>query len=74
MNVILEIYSINGVLVKKIEGDYFDTGYRLGPISWDGKNDYGRRTSSGMYIAHLKITTSDGDFMSKSIRLILLSE
>ena len=70
----LDIYSINGVLVKKIQGNYFDSGYLIGPIIWDGKDNYGALVSAGMYIAQLNVNSSDADFTSKSIRLIILPQ
>jgi hypothetical protein len=36
----LEIYSITGVLVKKYEESYIDNGFRIGPIKWDGDDEY----------------------------------
>jgi len=73
LDYVLEIYSITGVLVKKIEQSaYNSVGYRIGPISWDGKNEYGGKISAGMYIATLGVTDEDGNFSSKSIRIILL--
>jgi len=70
--VVLEIYSITGKLVKKYEESYSDNGYRIGPIKWDGDDEYGGKLSAGMYIAKLGVSSSDGDFTSKSIRIILL--
>jgi hypothetical protein len=73
LDYVLEIYSITGVLVKRIERtSYNSEGYRIGPISWDGKDNYGVKISAGMYIANLGVTSKDGDFSSKSIRIILL--
>ena len=73
LDYVLDIYSITGVLVKKIEQSaYNSVGYRIGPISWDGKNEYGRKISAGMYIATLGVTDEDGNFSSKSTRIILL--
>jgi hypothetical protein len=72
IEVSLDIYSITGRLVKRFQESYFDNGYLIGPISWDGKDEYGGLVSGGMYIAQLKVNSSDGDFSSKSIRLILL--
>ena len=70
---ILEIYSITGILVKRVEQtSYNSEGYRIGPIRWDGKDNYGGKISAGMYIANLGVTTEEGDFSSKSIRIILL--
>ena len=68
----LEIYSITGTLVYKYEESYSDNGYRIGPIPWDGDDEYGGKLSAGMYIAKLAVSSSDGDFTSKSIRIILL--
>jgi hypothetical protein len=74
IEVSLDIYSITGRLVKRFQESYYDNGYTIGPISWDGKDEYGGLVSGGMYIAQLKVNSSDGDFSSKSIRLILLPQ
>jgi len=72
LDVFLEIYSITGTLVKKQEKSYRDNGYRVGPIKWHGDDEYGGKLSAGIYIAKLGVSSSDGDFTSKSIRIILL--
>jgi len=72
LDVVLEIYSITGTLVKRQEESYSDNGYRIGPIAWNGKDEYGGKLSAGIYIAKLGVNSSDGDFTSKSIRIILL--
>ena len=72
LGVVLEIYSITGVLVKQFEETYTDNGYRIGPINWNGKDEYGGQISAGMYIAKLDVYSDDGDFTSKSIRIILM--
>jgi len=74
LNIVLEIYSITGALVKRQDETYSDNGYRIGPISWNGKDEYGGQLSAGMYIAKLGVSSSDGDFTSKSIRIILLPQ
>jgi flagellar hook assembly protein FlgD len=74
LGVVLEIYSITGVLVKRFEETYNDDGYRVGPINWDGRDEYGNNLSAGMYIAKLNIYSDDGAFTSKSIRIILLPQ
>jgi len=72
LDVFLDIYSITGTLVYKYEESYSDNGYRIGPITWVGDDEYGGKLSAGMYIAKLVVSSSDGDFTSKSIRIILL--
>ena len=74
LDVVLEIYSITGTLVYRFQESYNDNGYRIGPITWGGKDQYGGQLSAGMYIAKLGISSSDGDFTSKSIRIILLPQ
>jgi hypothetical protein len=74
IEVSLDIYSITGRFVKRFQESYYDNGYLIGPISWDGKDEYGGLVSGGMYIAQLKVNSSDGNFSSKSIRLILLPQ
>jgi hypothetical protein len=70
----LDIYSLAGFLVKRFEQSSFNSlGYRIGPIIWDGKDDYGGQMSPGMYLAKISVTSEDGDFSSKSIRIILLN-
>ena len=72
LDVDLKIYSIDGVLVEKISNIYSDPGYQIGPIVWLARNKYGEKLSSGIYIAQLNISSSDGEYITKSNRVILL--
>ncbi|MAW21594.1 MAG: hypothetical protein CMD16_04280 [Flavobacteriales bacterium] len=73
LNYVLDIYSVTGVLVKRIEeSSYNSIGYRIGPISWDGTNLYGGKISAGVYVATLGVRDKGGNFSSKSMRIILL--
>lgn len=74
LDVSLNIYSIDGVLVEKISNTFTDPGYQIGPIVWRARNRYGEKLSSGIYIAQLNISSSDGEFITKSNRVILLPQ
>jgi len=75
LSYVLDIYSMTGVLVKRIErSSDVTSGYRVGPINWDGIDNYGGRVSAGIYIGNLAVNTEHGDFLSKSIRIILLPQ
>jgi len=75
LDYILDIYSITGLLVRRIEKrNYNSIGYTIGPVIWDGKDHYGSKTSAGVYIANLSVSSEDGGFVSKSVRIILLPE
>ena len=72
LNVSLNIYSIDGVLIEQISNTFNDPGYQIGPIVWRARDKYGEKLSSGIYIAQLNISSSDGEFTTKSNRVILL--
>ena len=69
----MDIYSITGVLIKSVETSIFNNlDYRVGPISWDGRDKYGRKVSPGVYFLNLGITLNNDQFTSKSKQIILL--
>ena len=74
LDVSLKIYSIDGVLVEQVSNTYTDPGYQIGPIVWRARDKYGEKLSSGIYIAQLNISSSDGEFITKSNRVILLPQ
>jgi len=63
--VILKIYNILGQKTKELVNGYQKAGFES--IVWDGKNDSGRRVSSGIYFYKLKT----GEF-SKTLKLVLI--
>ena len=71
LNVTIEIYSMTGQHVKTLEDNFYDTGYRIGPINWNGSNKYGQIVSSGLYIAKLNIELGNGFYETKSIRIAI---
>ena len=73
LDITLDIYSITGHLVRSIKNNTNNMSYNIGPISWDGKGENGNKLSHGVYIANINIR-SKNDFLSKSIRIILLPE
>ena len=71
LNVTIEIYSMTGQHVKTLEDNFYDTGYRIGPINWNGSNKYGQIVSSGLYIAKLNIKLDNEFYETKSIRIAI---
>ncbi len=74
LTVIIEIFSVTGQLVKTIKSNYFDNGYRIGPIIWDGTDNFGSKLNAGIYIAQLKLISPLEVSSSNSIRIILIPE
>lgn len=64
-NISLKIYSINGELIRTLANENLPAG-RFEKV-WDGKNDFGREVSSGIYIYRL----TAGNF-DRSARMVLM--
>lgn len=70
----LSVFDTKGTVVKQMEGDYFSSGYSIGPIEWDGTGNGGQLLSSGVYIYRIELSTSDGKKVVKSDRLVIIRE
>ncbi len=71
--VLIQIFSPSGKLVKTIRyHEPLSTGYRVGPISWDGLDDYGSRIGRGVYFYQVRINTSNGKSAEQYQKLVIL--
>ena len=59
-------------LVKTINSLEINTGFRVGPISWDGRDDFMDNIGRGTYIYKLKIKDENGEFVEKLEKLVIL--
>jgi hypothetical protein len=66
LDVLLQIYTISGKLVKSFEFLSADQNpvkpgsFRVGPIPWDGLDDFGDKIGRGTYFYRVKVKTADG--------------
>ena len=65
-----EIYSITGQLVRVIEQTSTQIGSVSSPIRWDGISDQGQKVPPGIYVYHLKVSTSGGLYSQTSGKMI----
>jgi len=72
INVIINIFSLNGRLIKIIKTKVQTTGYSLPPVIWDGNDDGGKRVGRGIYPFSVIVTTESGETARISGRLIIL--
>jgi len=72
LNIILQIFSVSGKVVKTIRTNIISTGYRSEPITWDGLDDFGSPIGKGVYLYTLKIRTPDGKIVEKTEKLLIL--
>ena len=62
----------SGKLVKMINSLEMNNGFRVGPISWNGKDDFQDNIGRGTYIYKVKIKDANGDFVEKFEKLVIL--
>jgi hypothetical protein len=78
LDVLLQVYTVSGKLVKSFEFLSADQtqikpgSYRVGPISWDGLDDFGDRIGRGTYFYRVKVRTSDGKSKEAFQKLVIL--
>ena len=72
IDVTIQIFTVSGKLVKTIRDTPFSSGTRVGPINWDGLDDYGDSIGKGVYIYQIKVKGEDGSNAQHFEKLVLL--
>jgi len=72
LQVMIEVFSISGKLVKTLRETVPTTGYRAAPVSWDGLDDYGERLARGVYVYRVSIRNQQGQEAEKFEKLVIL--
>ena len=73
LEVLIQVFTIAGTLVKTIERHAPASGYRIDPIEWDGRDDYGGLIARGVYIYRVMVRTSTGQTAEKSEKLVIIN-
>ena len=73
LNVMVQVFTISGKLVKTINEDMVCNGYRSNPIDWDGRDDYGQTIGRGVYVYSLRVRTDDGLSANHIDKLVILN-
>lgn len=71
VKVSIRIFSVSGRLVKRIDRTINTQGNRSCDIEWNGKNDYGARIKSGIYIYSIQVKKLHGIEVQKAGKLIM---
>ncbi len=59
LDVLVNIYTLSGKLVKSIQEQKFSPGSRINDINWDGRDDFGSKLAKGVYIYKIKLSASE---------------
>jgi len=72
LDILLQITTVSGKIVKTIHTQMTTNGYRSDPINWNGLDDFEKPIGRGVYIYSIKIRTPDGKNVQKFEKLLLL--
>lgn len=71
MDIAINIYNLNGQLVKTIKDSRYGTSTRIDPIVWDGTSNNGAELPSGVYIYNVTVTNSDNEKQTGYSKLVI---
>ncbi len=72
LQVFIDIYAMDGRLVKHLEDNFMAYSSRINHIHWDGKDDNGSKIRKGMYIYRLQLADEQGVKIVKTAKLVYL--
>ncbi len=72
LDVIIQIFTVTGKIIKTIETQSMSNGYRINPIPWDGLDEYGDKIARGVYIYMVKVRSDNVKTATKINKLVIL--
>ena len=68
----VQIYTVSGKLVKTLQKNIVNEGYRSTSITWDGLDEYGDKIARGVYVYRLKVRAENYTVDEKYQKLVIL--
>ncbi len=72
LEILIHIYTITGKVIKTLEGIYSATSKRIGPIQWDGLDEFGDKIGRGVYVYQITARNIKGETDKGIQKLVLL--
>lgn len=72
LDILIQIFTVSGKLVKTIEQAAYQTGFRATPIPWDGRDDFGDKIGKGVYMYRLSVKNENGESAELYEKLVIL--
>lgn len=73
MKVMIQIFTVNGKLVKTLQTQVMLQGTHFDQLQWDGKDDYGDKLANGVYIYKCKVLVPGQKTIEKTEKLVILN-
>ena len=73
LDVKIEIFTVSGKLIKTLDTFIAENSYRVGPIYWNGLDEYGDLIGKGVYIYKLKVAVPSGESADYFEKLVILN-
>lgn len=72
LDVRIQIFTVGGKLVKSIEQQVHQNGFRVNGIMWDGLDDFGDRIGKGVYVYKVELRNETGEKAEQFEKLVIL--
>lgn len=72
MDVIIDIYGMDGKRVTRLEENFVANGYRNNEIKWDVTDQNGSKIAKGIYLYKVSVRLNDGKEASQTNRLVVI--
>ncbi|MFZ4783883.1 MAG: type IX secretion system sortase PorU [Flavobacteriales bacterium] len=72
LDVRIQVFTVGGKLVKTINQQVKQAGYRSEGIAWDGTDDYGDRIGKGVYVYKIEVMNETGQRGEAIEKLVIL--
>lgn len=59
LDILVNIYTISGKLVKSIPATKYSSGFRVNDISWNGKDDFDAGLARGIYLYKIQVHSKE---------------
>jgi len=73
MKVMIQIFTVNGRLVKTLQSQSNGVGTHFDQLFWDGKDEYGDKLANGVYIYKCKLQSPGHKTIEKLEKLVILN-
>ena len=71
LQVRLQIFTVSGRIIKRIQQTINTTGNRSSDLEWNGKDEYGDKVGRGVYLYKLSVTAPGGQRKEKVEKLVI---